>query len=151
VDITRTSTDSNTIGTGSKTFTYYIPSSNLGWLINTRLRAANDVSNYIEGVVTAVNSTSVTITSDNAVGSGTYISWNITLTGDKGSTGTTGSVTATSDLTLTEVGSSPTTSANEVKLYNLTNVPTVRLESDGAIETITRYNDDLFKYQLMYG
>jgi hypothetical protein len=80
---TRTSTTSNSIGTGSKTFTYYIPSSNLGWLVNTRLRAANDVSNYIEGVVTAVNSTSVTITSDNAVGSGTYISWNITINNNK--------------------------------------------------------------------
>jgi hypothetical protein len=80
---TRTSTTSNSIGTGSKTFTYYIPSSNLGWLVNTRLRAAYDVSNYIEGVVTAVSSTSVTITSDNAVGSGTYISWNITIKNNK--------------------------------------------------------------------
>jgi hypothetical protein len=80
---TRTSTTSNSIGTGSKTFTYYIPSSNLGWLVNTRLRAAYDVSNYIEGVVTAVSSTSVTITSDNAVGSGTYISWNITINNNK--------------------------------------------------------------------
>jgi hypothetical protein len=59
---------------------YYTASSNLGQLVvSTRLRAAYDENNYMEGVVTAVSSNSVTITSDNAVGSGTYISWNITI------------------------------------------------------------------------
>ena len=86
VDITRTSTTSNTISTGSITFTY-AASSSLGWLIGTRLRAANDASNYLEGVVTAVSSTSVTILSDNILGSGTFTSWNITLAGDKGTPG----------------------------------------------------------------
>jgi hypothetical protein len=76
------STMSNSIGTGSKTFTSSL-FSNLGWLVSTRLRAAYDENNYMEGVVTAVSSTSVTITSDNAVGSGTYISWNITINNNK--------------------------------------------------------------------
>jgi hypothetical protein len=94
VDVTRTSADSNTIGTGSKIFTY-TASSNLGWLVGSRLRAANDGSNYMEGVVTSVSSTSATIASDYFVGSGTYTSWNITLTGDRGSIGATGATGAT--------------------------------------------------------
>jgi hypothetical protein len=188
-DITRTSTTSNSIGTGSKTFNF-TTSANLGWLVGTRLRAANSGSNYIEGEITAVDDSSVTISSDKSIGSGTFTSWNIALTGDsgtdgdssytyiayaddssgtgftntfntskdwiaiktttsliaspiasdftglwknyKGATGTTGSVSSASDLTLIEVGSTPTTSTNEAKLYNLNNVPTIRLESNGT-------------------
>jgi len=88
-DMTRTSTTSNTIGSGSKTFAY-ATSNNLGWLVGTRLRFTYDVSNYMEGIVTAVSATSVTITSDNTLGSGTYASWNIAIAGDKGATGATG-------------------------------------------------------------
>jgi len=87
-DMTRTSTTSNAIASsGSKTFAYSA-STNLGWLIGTRLRFAKDISNYMEGTVTAVSSTSVTATMDNAVGSGTYTAWNIGIAGDKGDSGT---------------------------------------------------------------
>jgi hypothetical protein len=41
----------------------------------------------MEGIVTAVSATSVTATMDNSLGSGTYTSWNIGITGDKGSAG----------------------------------------------------------------
>lgn len=83
-DMTRTSSSSNAIaGTGSKTFTY-TSSSNLGWLVGTRLRASNDTNKYMEGVVSAVSATSVTIEVDNSAGSGTYTSWNIGIAGDKG-------------------------------------------------------------------
>lgn len=83
-DMTRTSTSSNSIAsTGSKTFTY-TSSSNLGWLVGTRLRASNDTNKYMEGVVSAVSATSVTIEVDNSAGSGTYTSWNIGIAGDKG-------------------------------------------------------------------
>jgi hypothetical protein len=86
-DMTRTSATSLLIaGSGSKTATY-TASTNLGWLIGTRLRFANDASNYMEGAVTAVSSTSVTITVDNSAGSGTYTSWNIGIAGDKGVSG----------------------------------------------------------------
>ena len=82
------STMSNSIGTGSKTFTYafYTARTNLERLVvGTRLRAVYpyDENNYMEGVVTAVSSTSVTITSDNAVGSGTYALWVIRINKSK--------------------------------------------------------------------
>jgi len=86
-DMTRTSVTSNAIAnSGSKTFAYS-SSTNLGWLFGTRLRFANDASNYMEGTVTAVSATSVTATMDNSVGSGTYTSWNIGIAGDKGTAG----------------------------------------------------------------
>lgn len=82
-DMTRSSNTSNVIGTGSKTFTY-ASSSNLGWAIGTRLRVANSATNWMEGVVTAVSSTSVTITADLTNGSGTLASWTITIAGERG-------------------------------------------------------------------
>ena len=83
-DMTRTSVTSTAIAnSGSKTFAY-TSSPNLGWGLGTRLRVANDASNYMEGVITSVSVTSVTITVDNSAGSGTYASWNIGIAGDKG-------------------------------------------------------------------
>ena len=82
-DMTRTSTTSIAIGTGSKTFTYP-SSSNLGWAVGTRLRVANDASNWMEGVVTAVSSTSVTLNADLTAGTGTLSSWTITIAGERG-------------------------------------------------------------------
>jgi hypothetical protein len=83
-NMTRTSTDEISIAnTVSRTLTY-ASSSNLGWLVGTRLRFANSGTNYMEGAVTAVSSTSVTILVDNAVGTGTFTSWNIGIAGDSG-------------------------------------------------------------------
>lgn len=95
-DMTRTSTTSLSIGTGSKTANYS-SSSNLGWLVGTRLRfvSASNTANYMEGPVTSVSSTSVTISSDNTGGSGTHTDWNIGIAGDKGATGSTGSTGST--------------------------------------------------------
>lgn len=101
-NMTRVSSDSLAIATsGSKTLTY-TSSANLGWLNGTRLRYAYDGSNYMEGVVTSVSATSVTITVDNSKGSGTYTAWNIGIAGDKGSTGSLNSIaTENSSSTLT--------------------------------------------------
>ena len=88
-DVTRTSTTSIAIASsGSKTLNY-TASTNLGWLVGTRLRFANSISNYMEGAVTAVSSTSVTIDVDNSSGSGTLASWNISIAGDKGTDAST--------------------------------------------------------------
>jgi hypothetical protein len=87
--VTRSSTTSNTISTGSKTFSY-TNTSNLGWVVGTRLRAANSSTNWVEGVVTAVSSTSVIVNVDLTNGSGTFTSWNIALTGERGETGLQG-------------------------------------------------------------
>ena len=87
--ITRTSTSSLAIGVGTKSFAYSTVW-NLGWVVGSRLRASNSATNYMEGVVTDVSSTSVTINVDNISGSGTYNSWSIGIAGDKGATGAQG-------------------------------------------------------------
>jgi hypothetical protein len=87
--MTRTSTSSNTVGTGTKTFTY-TSTSNLGWLVGTRLRISNTASNWMEGPITAVSATSVTIDSQLVSGSGTFTSWNLTIAGERGPSGPSG-------------------------------------------------------------
>lgn len=83
------STSTNTLGSGSKTFTF--PSTPyLGWMLGVRLRAIGTANNYMEGNITSVLPTSVTMNIDYVVGSGTYSSWTIGLTGDKGSDGING-------------------------------------------------------------
>lgn len=89
-ETTRSSTDSISLGTGTKTLNYTATAANIGWAIGTRLRFYNDATHYMEGVVTAVSSTAVTITSDNVVGTGTLATWTISIAGDKGATGSTG-------------------------------------------------------------
>ena len=87
VDTTRSSTTSLLIQIGSKTFVYSASSANLGWAIGTRLRAASaaNATNYMEGLVTAVSSTQVTINVDAIGGSGTKTDWNIFIIGAVGS------------------------------------------------------------------
>ena len=84
-DLTRTSTSSLAIGTGAKSFTFPA-SSNLGWAIGTRLRATvtTDVASYLEGVVTAVTASSVTILVDLTAGTGTFASWSMVVVGMPG-------------------------------------------------------------------
>lgn len=77
------STTSIAIGIGSKTLNYS-SAPNLGWGTGQRLRFFNSTGNYMEGIITSVSSTSVTITSDLALGSGTFASWTITVTGNAG-------------------------------------------------------------------
>lgn len=88
--VTRSSTSSNSIELGSKTFAY--SSVSLGWSIGTRLRAINssNLSQWMEGNATNVQSTSVTINVDSISGSGTFTSWNIGIIGTQGATGSTG-------------------------------------------------------------
>lgn len=68
---------------GSKIFGYSAVVA-LGWAVGSRLRFYNDSTHYMEGVVTAVSSTSVTATIDRSVGTGTFASWTIGLAGDVG-------------------------------------------------------------------
>jgi hypothetical protein len=86
-----TSTTSNTIATsGSKTWNY-TADTHLAWVVGQRLRAINDTTHYMDGTVTSVSSTSVTMTIDNGVGSGTFTSWTLCVSGPKGDTGAAGS------------------------------------------------------------
>lgn len=84
-----TSTTSLSIGTGTRIFTF-ASTPLIGWVVGTRLRASFDASNWMEGEVTAVSSTSVTIDVDLIAGSGTRASWGITITGERGATGAAG-------------------------------------------------------------
>ena len=90
--MTAASVTSNTIASlGSKTFTLTPSVLNLGWTVLTRIRvsAIGNVA-FMEGLITAVSSSSVTITSDYSFGSGTYASWTLSITGAIGINGTNG-------------------------------------------------------------
>ncbi len=81
-----TSVTSNSISTGSKTFT---TQAGLAYTVGSRARISVDENNYIEGGVTAYSGTTLTILSDYKVGSGTYSAWNINIAGDVGAAGST--------------------------------------------------------------
>mgnify|MGYP006921345014 CR=1 FL=1 len=89
--IIETSTSSVALGnSGTKTFAY-TSDPNLAWVIGQRLRAINDTTHYMEGVITAVSATSVSFTADLSVGAGTFSSWTLALAGNPGINGTDGS------------------------------------------------------------
>jgi hypothetical protein len=102
-DVTRLSTTSLAIATGSKSFTFTAVSTQLGWLVGSRLRAASQANggNYMEGLVTAVSTSAVTISVDITGGSGSHADWNIFIIGNTGTVAsrsnvvfTTGSIAA---------------------------------------------------------
>ncbi|MBL0311054.1 MAG: collagen-like protein, partial [Bacteroidetes bacterium] len=83
------SSSSVSIGTGSKTFT---TQSGLAFQ-NERVRISNTAApttKYMEGVVTSYSGTSITVSVDRVVGSGTLASWNIGIAGDVGAAGPAG-------------------------------------------------------------
>lgn len=81
---TRTSTSSNTITNNvSRTFAY-TNTPGIAWIVGMRLRAAQTTvpqTNWMEGIITAVSATSVTILVDQIGGSGTIANWSIGITG----------------------------------------------------------------------
>ncbi|GAB3973861.1 hypothetical protein GCM10028806_28610 [Spirosoma terrae] len=81
-DMTRTSTSLVTVSNGPKTFAY-ATSKNLGWTLGMRLRATA-ASGYVEGEITAVSPTAVTINVTSTVGSGSYDNWAIGIVGNPG-------------------------------------------------------------------
>ena len=93
-DVVATSTTSLSLGTGSKAFT--LAAGSRGFAVGARLRAtsnANPATHYMEGVVTTyAGGTSLTVTMDRFLGSGTRADWTINLVGDLGAAGVTGPV-----------------------------------------------------------
>lgn len=75
-----TSATSNTIGTGSKSFTLASGSAR-AWTIGTSLRIADSAnpSNYMEGQVTAYAHPNITVNVATTGGSGTKTAWSIGL------------------------------------------------------------------------
>jgi hypothetical protein len=76
-----------TIGTGTKVFTVPV---NMSYRANDRVRISNSSSKYMEGVVTSYIAGVLTVNVDRIVGSGSYTSWTIGITGDVGATGPQG-------------------------------------------------------------
>lgn len=90
-----TSVTSFAIGTGSQAFT---TQAGLAYVVGSRVRLASSASpttNWVEGVVTAYSGTTLTVTIDKIVGSGTHTDWLLTLAGQPGTVGATGSTGAT--------------------------------------------------------
>lgn len=84
--MSRTSTTSLAIGTGSKTFTY--TSTTLGWATGMRIKAVGATStNWMSGVITSFSTTSMTMTVDLTSGSGTFASWTLSPSGIGGVVG----------------------------------------------------------------
>lgn len=69
-----TSTDSETIGTGSKTFTV---ASSSGFAVNTYVRARNSATIWMAGRVTAISGNDITLDVVDTSGSGTLASWTL--------------------------------------------------------------------------
>jgi len=97
------STSSVAIGTGTKTFTTNLNSTNTAFTVGSRVRVAYppDPTYFMEGNITAFSGTTLTINADVVGGSGTLANWSFTSVGSAGvtsiSAGTTGltPVTAT--------------------------------------------------------
>lgn len=87
-----TSISSNTIGTGSKSFTTNIASTATAFAVGTYVRVVSTASptNYMDGYITAFSSTSLTMTSVYVGGSGTHSNWTFSVSGTIGPTGATG-------------------------------------------------------------
>ena len=84
--MSRTSTSSVAISTGSKTFTY--TSTTLGWAVGLRIKAVGATStNWMSGIITSFSTTSVTMTVDLTSGTGTFASWTLSPAGTGGVVG----------------------------------------------------------------
>ena len=93
-----TSATSVLIATGSKVFTTNFTNSQTAFTIGTRVRVAysSTPANFMEGVVTAFSGTTFTVLVDSIGGSGTFVSWTISVAGIQGSNGVT-SITGTAN------------------------------------------------------
>lgn len=144
-DMTRSSTTSNTIATGSSSFTYSSASGNIGWAVNTRIRATVNADNWEEGLITSVSNTAVTINIDKIKGSGTYSSWTLSIAGEPGIDGSGGGgaspqifYTSLNNCYLTRKGVGATTAALTAnrRFYQLVYVPTSRTFTE-IVVTVT--------------
>jgi len=78
-----TSSTSTLIGTGSKTFTTNLSATSTAFAVGTRVRLAYTITpaNFMEGVITSFSGTTLVVNVDNTGGSGTFASWQVSVTG----------------------------------------------------------------------
>ena len=75
----------------------FVVSSGLAYRSGARVRVSSTsfpTTAYMEGVVTSYSGTTLQVTTDRFIGSGTFSSWRISLVGDVGDTGPTGATGA---------------------------------------------------------
>lgn len=146
-----TSATSVIMGTGSRTLS---TQSGLAYQANSRVRISNSASVYMEGTVTSYSGTSLVVLVDRVVGSGTYGSWNIALTGDVGATGATGAgYLATSTTSINLSTHTPGNIYTLTTQANLAYVPGDRIQiynsSSNYMEAvITVYSGTSLQYNL---
>jgi len=76
-----------TIGTGAFTFT---TQSGMAYVLGDQVRVIHDATHFMEGTVSFYSGTTMIMNITNYVGSGTFSSWNLGITGLVGQTGATG-------------------------------------------------------------
>lgn len=84
-----TSTNSTTIAVGSKSFDV---AANLAYTAGARVRitVSTDLTKFMEGVVASYSGNTLTVAVDTIEGTGTFASWNINVTGERGAAGSHG-------------------------------------------------------------
>ena len=106
---------------------------NLGIVVGSRARFYNSASTFMEGIVFAQTSTSITITADYKVGVGSYSAWTILIAGELGTAG--GASNAFSTIAVSGqsnvVADSSTDTLTWVAGTNIT------ITTDAATDTIT--------------
>ena len=131
-----TSTTSNTIGTGSKTFTV---ESSKPYQVGTPLRITDSAApstNWIDAIVTAYSGTTLTVDAVAYAGSGTKTSWNINIGG--------GGTSYTGTLPVAQGGTGATTAAaarTNLDVYSKADADSRFLNVSGEASDITITGD----------
>lgn len=134
-----TSTTSNTIGTGSKTFTTNLNSNESAYNVGTRIRVSGILTaNFMEGVITSFSGTTLVVNVDASGGSGTLNSWTFSVTGSQGATGS-GITTLNTLTSLTQTFATGTSGTdfeiNSSGSAHTFNLPTASSTNRGALST----------------
>lgn len=128
-----TSSTSNSMGVGSKTFTTNLSSTSTAFQVGMKVRAIYDSSNYMDGIITSFSNTTLVLNVEGYVGSGTYSAWGFAISAGIGS----GSVTNVAALTLGTSGtdlSSSVTNQSTTPAITL-NVPTASTLNRGVLSS----------------
>lgn len=131
-----TSTTSNTIGTGSKTFTV---ESSKPYQVGTPLRITDSAApstNWIDAIVTAYSGTTLTVDAVAYAGSGTKTSWNINIGG--------GGTSYTGTLPVAQGGTGATTASDartNLDVYSKADADSRFLNVSGEASDITITGD----------
>lgn len=129
------SVTSQNITTGSKTFALTLSLGPHAYIIGERVRIINSTTNFIEGTITAISQTSMTVDVTLANGSGTYTAWTFAIAGAPGSTGATG---ATGSSGVVDVDSGELTNTGTSTAAQL------GLATAGTAGTYTKVTTDTF-------